>query len=287
MKFEDRQYQIDCAAAWYDSLKEPQSRPVVAVPTGAGKTVIMGLFVKQYLKDNPYDRVVVLSHTQDIVKQDAEALGRFFPDKKIAIYSSGLKKSDTAQITVAGIQSAYRQPKLWRWTNLFIVDECHTVNHKKSGMYRTLFKGHKARIAGMSATVFRTGHGYIYTRGALFNKLAYDLTSLEQFNKLIKDGYLTNMIAKSTDMDMDVTRIKKTGGDYNVKQLGDRFDRQGITKTACTELIRLGKNYKKWLVFAIDTDHADNICDELKANGIHAQVLHSKMHHSRTTTTHI
>ncbi len=286
MKFDSRQYQIDAVEAWWEVLENsPELYPIIAVPTGAGKTVIMGMLIKKYIDEYPDNKILVLSHTQDILEQDYAALSEFFPDKEIGVYSAGLGLRQICQITIAGIQSVYQLKDMFNWVNLIIIDECHTVNHKNSGMYRTFLNEHRGIIAGMSATVFRTGHGYVYEGSAIFNTLAYDLTSTDNFNKLVADGYLTRLISVAPEMEMDINGIATSAGDYNVKQLGDRFDRSAITEDAVNELIKYGHNYKKWLIFAIDTDHADNICESLKSHGIHAHVLHSKMGYDRRKTT--
>ena len=278
MHYKTRQYQIDCADAWYKSLKDPLCKPVVAVPTAAGKTVILGIFLNQYLNDHPDDRIVVLSHTQEIVEQDYNSLRVFFPEMEISIYSAGLGEKELGQITVAGIQSAINNVNLFKWTNLFIVDEVHAVNHAAVGSYRKLLDAAHGRVAGMSATIFRSGHGYIYEgKGTLFNHLAYDLTSVRNFNNLVEDGYLCELISVAPDTQLDSSDIKKSGGDYNVKHLAAAHDQESITKAAIQDLKKYGKNYRKWLVFAIDIDHADHICKFLNTAGIPSRVLHSRM----------
>ena len=287
MKFEPRQYQQDTVDALWNVVKnQPGKNPVIAVPTGAGKTVIMGMFIKKYIEEYPHDRVVVLSHTQDILEQDYEALGEFF-NREIGLYSSGLNSRTVEQITVAGIQSAYRQPKKFAFTNLYLIDECHTVSHKAQGMYRNLLGRTPSVKVGMSATVFRTGHGYIYENGALFDWLAYDLTSIENFNKLVSDGYLTKLISLSTSLQLDSDKVKKSAGDYNIKDLSKAHDKESITNEAVQEVIKYGQNYKKWLIFAIDIDHADSICATLRSNDIDADVLHSRMDSDRKHVTNL
>jgi len=285
--YEDRQYQLDCADAWAcDIILNPKAATVVAIPTGGGKTMIMCLTIQRYLKMYPHNQVVVLSHTQDIVQQDRDSLSKFFPDRYIGLYSSGLNSKTVGQITVAGIQTAYRSPEKFVYTNLYIIDECHTVNHKKSGMYRNLLSKTPASIAGMSATVFRTGHGFIYEGDALFDTLSYDLTSVKNFNKLVDDGYLTKLVSVSTKMQLDTKGVKKSGGDYNIKALSEKHNRDSITKEAIQETLYYGKKYKKWLVFAIDIDHAESICKELVKQGINADVLHSKITKDRQQVIH-
>jgi DNA repair protein RadD len=46
-------------------------------------------------------------------------------------------------------------------------------------------------------------------------------------------------------------------------------------------MIRVGENYKKWLVFAIDINHAEHIAEALIRSGIPANVVHSKMEQNR------
>jgi DNA repair protein RadD len=137
----------------------------------------------------------------------------------------------------------------------------------------------------MSATVFRTGHGMIYEGSKrLFNKLSYDLTKTDKFNELVDQGYLSNLISVETKMQLDSSGVKKSAGDYNIKALAKEHDKDEITRAAVIESLHYGKNYKKWLVFAIDIEHCEHICDHLNANGISARVLHSRMDADRDAT---
>ena len=278
MRFEPRQYQQETLDAWWADIQNPQNKPVIAVPTAGGKSVIMGMFIKRYLDAFPDNTVLVLSHTQYILLQDHDALQEFFPDMHIGIYSAGLGLKEIEQITVGGIQSVSKQVDKFKWFNLILVDEVQGVNHKAEGMYRKLLDNSLATTIGMSATVFRTGHGYIYKgKGTLFNKLSYDLTSITNFNKLVKDGYLSKLISVAPKTQLDSSSVKKSGGDYNIKGLAKAHDKDSITKAAVKDAIKYGKNYKKWLVFAIDIDHANHVCKELNRNGIKSRALHSRM----------
>jgi len=135
-----------------------------------------------------------------------------------------------------------------------------------------------SRLVGLSATVFRTGHGYIHKgKGTLFNHLAYDLTSIVNYNRLEKEGYLAPLIAVAPKLQLDSSKVKKTAGEYNVKSLSDTHDQTSITRGAITEALHYGRKYKKWLVFAIDIDHAEHINSELNLAGINSDVLHSRI----------
>lgn len=279
-KYEDRWYQTEAADALWEHINKPGCAPVIAVPTGAGKTVIMGKFIKRYLEEHPHNEVLVLSHTKKILEQDIKALESFLPDHTIGAYSASLDRKEHEQITVGGIQSVVKNPDLFKWTNLVIVDEVHKVSHKNEGSYRKLLDEMKANLCGMSATIFRTGHGYIHKgKDRLFNTLAYDLTSVDNYNRLVEEGYLSKMIAVEPKMKLDSSNVKKSAGDYNVKSLAEAHDKEAITEAAIQEALHYGKNYKKWLVFAIDIDHAEHIVSSLISHGIDSSVIHSRTRH--------
>jgi DNA repair protein RadD len=282
MKFEPRKYQTECTEAWFTALKEGR-KSVIAVPTGAGKSVILAELIMKWITAFPESNVLVLSHTQEIIKQDYQALLEYFPSFGVGVFMAGLGLKQNRKITVAGINSVYKLKRFSK-VDLVLIDEAHSINHKDSGMYRTFLNKLNATIGGMTATIYRTGHGYIHKgKDALFDDLAYDLTSLDAFNGLVKDGYLTKLISKATNLELDSSEVKKTGADYNIKQLSETHDRDYITEEAIKEVIKYGKNYNKWLIFAIDIDHATHIREELERNCIQCDELHTRMTKERDT----
>ncbi len=288
MQFEDRWYQIECEDALIkDVLNSTVGReihPLAAVPTGAGKTKIMGNFIYKLLEQLPALNILVVSHTESILKQNHEAISSFFPGIRIGLYSSGLRSRLIEKITVAGIQSIYRNAKQFKKFGIVIIDECHAVPTKGQGMYQKFFNQVNATRVGLTATHFRTGHGLLHEgAGRMFNKLSYDLSSMENFNRLVSEGYLTTLVSKTTDLEMNVDKIRTSAGDFNQKDLADRFDRSSITKEIVNETIRMGHNYNSWLVFAIDIAHANSILEQLLEKGIKAKALHG---HANATNRH-
>jgi len=276
---ESRWYQITATKALMKSLEDKDCHPIVVAPTGSGKSLMICDFIDQYLTKNPADNVLVLSHVKEILRQDYDALEEYFERFiDIGLYSSGMKSRTVKKITVAGIQSVWRRPELFKNVSVIIVDECHLVTIKQDGMYRKLLSKLDAQYIGFTATHFRLGHGYIHQgEGRLFNHIAYDMSTPEIFNRLVAEGYLTRLITKATVMKMDVSGIKMRAKDYSLDELSERFDRDSITNVAVEEIIEFGYNYKKWLIFAIDIEHAEHITNALFMRGINACVVHSKM----------
>jgi len=257
-----RWYQKKAAKKAVRAIKEKDVHPIIAVPTGAGKSLILCIITEDYLNENITKDVLILSHRSTILEQDLAALEDWFPDYEMGLYSSGLKSKVKKKITVAGIQSVWRRPELFNNVGLVLIDEAHLVNTKDAGMYRDFLAYLDANYVGLTATPFRLGHGLIYKgKGALFNSLAYDLTSTENYNKLVNQGYLAKMFSFKTKLSMKMDGIGKQAGDYITGQLSKKFDRDEITEIACTEIATAMKkfNLKRGLIFAIDTKNAEKI----------------------------
>lgn len=290
--YEDRWYQEEAVEALFLASQDKNCHPLAAIPTAAGKTPIVCKLVDKILSEDPKENVLILSHVKEILEQDHDALRDFFEwDEEadclsdysnIGVYSQGLKRKEIKKITVAGIQSVWRKPELFKDFGKIIIDECHLITIKDSGMYRSFLDALEANYLGLTATHYRTGHGYIHEgEGALFNKLAYDLTSFENFNRLTDEGYLSELYSVKTKLSMGDEKFKIVAGDFSQKDMASKLDRDEITSKAVKEVLKLGEKYKRWLFFAIDIKHAENICQKLIDNGVSAVCVHSKMEEDR------
>lgn len=280
-----RDYQAAVASKVFDYLRTHKgSHPLAALPTGSGKTVVIADIVDQILSQWPNTEIMILSHVKEILQQDYNMLSSQL-DIDVGLNSSGLGQRDYShQVTVAGIQSVYRQPESFQRKQFVIVDEAHLIPPSGTGMYQTFLKGlPKAKYFGLTATPFRLGSGYIYgpEDDKIFDSLVYDLTSMESFNKLIKDGYLCKLITKATKLEMETSDLHIRGGDFIDKEMSLAFDRPAVTDKAIDEIVKYGKDYKKWLIFAIDIEHAEHIAENLLQRGIPTGVVHSQMDMNR------
>lgn len=277
-----RDYQKKAVEAPFEYWKKtPNGHPVIGAPTGAGKSFIIAGLIQHTLRKWKSVNILVISHTKEIVSQDAKAI-ETLTRRKVGVFSAGLGRKEKEQITVAGIQSIYKRAKDFENYKFIIVDECHAIPMEGNGMYRQFLNGCSgAKYLGLSATLFRLGGGYVYGDDKLFTGIAYDLTSKEKFNALIKNGYLSKLKTIATQIEFDTKRIKTQNGDFKVSDMSDRFDRTPITDGAIKEIIKHGQEHKKWLIFAIDIEHAEHIAETLIRNGIMANVVHSEMEEDR------
>jgi DNA repair protein RadD len=280
-----RWYQIEATKALMASLEDKDCHPIIVAPTGSGKSFMICDFIDQYLTKNPIAKILVLSHVKEILQQDFDVIEEYFSGIEVGLFSAGLKSREIKKITVAGIQSIWRHPELFKNYSIIIIDECHLVTIRQNGMYRKFLSKIEAQYVGYTATHFRLGHGYIHKGpGRLFNTISYDMSNPNIFNRLVMDGHLTKLITKATIMKMDVEGIKTIARDFAINELSERFDRNVVTDAAVEEIIEFGHNYKKWLIFGIDIEHAEHITEALCKRGIDAAVVHSKMDADREQT---
>lgn len=274
-----RYYQAESTPAVREYIHKKKGNPIVALPTGAGKTYCIADLVKYFIKVNR--KVVILSHVREILEQNHGALEDYL-GIKVSLNSSMMGRREFGKITVAGIQSVHRQSDRFKGY-VVIIDEAHLVSNELTSMYRTFINSlDNPLVVGFTATPYRLGDGYIYGKDPelLFSGVALDYCTEDKFNKLVDEGYLCKLTTKRTEYELDTSGIKLQGGDFKQDELSDRFDRSSVTEGALKEVLAAGRTRKKWLIFAIDIDHAEHIAEFLIRNGIPTGVVHSKMHES-------
>lgn len=257
--------------------KGGKGNPLVQAPTGAGKSIIISGFCKQVIEKWPDQKILIVSHIKEILEQNYNILKKHL-QIDIGLYSAGLNSKTLSNITVAGIQSIYNKPELFDQFNIIICDECHLIPHKKNGIYHKFFNQVRKRVIGFTATPFRLGSGYLHKgEGSFFSKIIYDIP----IKKLQDEGFLCKLTAKGTKKRLDPEGIKKQAGDYILKELSLAFDREAITADIISELLIYKQLRKKWLLFAIDIEHSENITKELNDAGVKTACVHSKMNSDR------
>lgn len=282
MKLVPRPYQLEAVQSIWDYFGEKTGNPVIALPTGTGKSVILAMFLESIYKSYPNQRVMMLTHVKELIVQNAEKLLSLWPTAPVGIYSSGLgKKEYLNKIIFAGIASAAKKPAIFGHVDLVIIDEAHLVSPSEETMYRRFLEELKLvnanlKVIGMTATPWRLGHGPIIEDG-IFTDICFDNTSLDLFNGLIKEGYLLPLIPKQTKQLLDTNSVHMRGGEFIPAELQNAVDKQEVTYAAIKEAIELGSDRRHWLIFASGITHAQHIGQMLDSFGVSNVVIHSKL----------
>lgn len=291
-----RYYQDEADASLYEFFRthpDPHDNPVVAMPTGTGKSVVIARFIKGVLSNWPSQRIMMLTHVKELIEQNADKLRAFWPNAPLGIFSAGLsEKNASMPITFGGIQSVQNCPELFaaldemgnilRKIDLIIIDECHLVSDKDNTGYQKFIRAlrkvnPKLRVIGLSATPYRLGLGMI-TDGGIFTHICYDITGLNAFNRLIDEGYLCPLIPMPTEVKLEVDGVHKRGGEFIANELQDAVVKYQLTYDALAEAIEAAESRQHWLIFCAGIDHVRMAVEILETRfGISARGIHSKM----------
>ena len=214
----------------------------------------------------------MLTHMKELLEQNQEKMRQHWPGAPLGMYSASVGRKQLGQpITFSGIQSIAKHPDKMGHIDLVIIDECHLVNHKDEGGYRTFLAALKERnpnirIIGLTATPYRLGHGLITDKPALFD----DLLNTVTIEELIYKGHLSTLRSKTTKAKLSTEGVKKRGGEYIDSELQKVVDKDDKNYAVVQEVISLSGERKSWLFFCAGVQHSQHICEALIDQGITA-----------------
>ena len=279
-----RWYQQEAIQAVIDYyVRGNTGNPVIALPTGTGKSLVQGGFMAHVLAMWPRQRFLCLTHVQELIEQNAADLLEYWPDAPVGIYSAGLNQREFSQpIIFGGVASVVNCIELFGWRDLLLVDECHLISSKDASMYSKIIAGLRKinphlKVIGLTATPYRTGQGLL-TDGGLFTDIVYDMTTMSAFNLLIEQGFLCPLRPKATDVEIDVSQLKaNSDGNYKLDELQSVSDIDAITKGAVREMCEQGYHKRAWLTFASGVKHAEHINAEILRQGVPSGIIHGDL----------
>lgn len=258
-----RHYQSAADDAVWRFLAEQSGNPVICLPTGAGKSLVIAMLCRQAVEFGA--RVIVLQHRKELITQNTEKIQILIPDIKIGIHSAGLKSRQCSEdIVCAGIQSVFRKALSLGRRELIIIDEAHLVSSDNETMYGQFLAdvraaNPKARVIGLTATPFRTGEGPICGKGKLFSRICYECFT----GDLINEGFLCPITNKPADAMVDTSLIKTRGGEFIEHDAQQAFDTTDNVTAACKEIVAKCHDRHSVLVFSAGVAHANHIVEEL------------------------
>lgn len=277
-----RYYQADALNGLWGYLTTQPGNPLIAMPTGTGKSIVIAEFVRYVVQNFPGSRVLMLTHVKELIEQNFAKLCAVWPTAPAGIFSAGLGKKDTMfPITYAGIQSIHKHADTFGRIDLVLVDEAHLISDKANGRYVKFLGALREvnptlRVIGLSATPYRMGLG-VLTEGGMFDGVAYDNTKREDFVRLIREGFLAPLVAKRTNIQLDTDTVKVSGGEFVLSDLQEKCNIDSTNLAAIREAVTLAGDRKSWLVFGTGTVHVEALSDVLNRVGIPATFVHSKM----------
>ena len=280
-----RDYQSASVEAIFNYFESGKTgNPIVVLPTGVGKSICIGEFIRQAFERYPSSRIMKLTHSKELISQNLSKLLAIWPTAPAGVYSAGLGRKDRHYpITFGGVGSVARAtPDHFGQVHLLLIDECHLVSQNESTMYQKIIAGLKEinpylKVIGFTATHYRLGQGMLTDEGGLFTDICFDMSHLDAFNWFLDQGYLVPLHPKRVVAELDISEVRIHGGEYKQNDLQVAVDKDEITYAACQEMLEYGHDRNCWLIFASGIEHTIHVAAMLDSFGISATFVHSKM----------
>lgn len=267
-----RPYQQDSVNATLDYFRKSSQPAVLALSTGAGKSLIIAELARL-----ARGRVMILAHVKELVEQNHQKYESY--QLKASIFSAGLgRKESEQQVVFASVQSIVNS--LEQFTerfSLLVIDECHRVPLDENSAYQRVINhlkqnNNNLKILGLTATPYRLGLGWIYqyhTRGQVrtteprfFRDCIFDLP----IRYLLDEGFLT----KPKLMDMAVLGYDfsslhaSQSGHYRESELDNVIQQsKRATPLIIKQVIEQAKERLGVMIFASTVNHAQEIISYL------------------------
>lgn len=193
------------------------TRTLLVLPTGTGKTIVFASVAADQVRAG--DRVLILAHRGELLEQAADKLQR-----STGLVSAVEKAESTCldswfRVVVGSVQTLQRTARLERFPQDYfgtiIIDEAHHAI--TDGYRRILDYFESAKVLGVTATPDR---GDMRNLGEVFDSLAFEY----KLTDAIKEGYLCKIMAQTIPLQLDITSVTMSGGDYAVGDLGTALD---------------------------------------------------------------
>jgi len=235
------------------ALRAGYRRPVLQLPTGAGKTRTAAEIVSMGLAKR--SRIVFTVPAISLIDQTVEA---FWNEgiRDIGVIQSNHPMTDPSRkVQIASVDTLNRRAR--PEADLVIVDEAH---RQSKAITEWLSDENCAALPfiGLSATPWAPG------MGRLWDKLIIGSTTKE----LIELGVLSpfKVFAPSHP---DLVHVKTTKGDYDIGQLSAAMQKGGLVGDIVTTWLERGGGGKT-LVFAVDLAHARKLQKAFEDAGVRA-----------------
>jgi superfamily II DNA or RNA helicase len=244
-----RYYQEECdaaiEAALYGSPTQDAVRScLVVMATGLGKTYVFSERARR-----TKGRVLVIAHRDELIVQArdslASACGEYVGTEKAEA------RCGSERLVVSSIQTMHRRLDKFKPDHfeLIVIDEAHRAPAESYCKVMRYFTG--AKILGVTATPDRTDERAM---GAVFDTVAYVM----DIENGIEAGYLVPVHGQDFAVDVDLSNVSTSGGDYAQGELDEAMLK--VVESVVDQALRFADD-KQVIVFTPGVKSAHAMCE--------------------------
>ena len=256
MRLEPYQHQKKALGDLYDYCRRSKGDPVLVLPTGAGKSLVIAEAVGKVIECGK--RALVLHHNAELISQNSAAYARQFPTSEFGVNCAGLNRRDADQdVVFCSIQSVYQKAAEFGARAVVFVDECHLINPVDETMFAKFISDMKrlagSRLVGLTATAYRMKLGLIAGPNRPFSHIAHTTTIPE----LIEADRISPVRNAKTDVSVSMDGCKINRGEFVLEEMASRFAM--ATEAAVREIVETAEREgrKHCLIFTASISNAE------------------------------
>jgi superfamily II DNA or RNA helicase len=265
-----RDYQIECLETILSEFKSGVTRQLVSLPTGSGKTVVMGALAREVNK-----KTLLLAHREELIDQAVEKFKLVWPGVDIGVCMAD-RDEINAQVVIASVQSASRPKRLARLQDegfeVMMIDEAH---HSASESYQNVintlgFSGNSNKLLlGVTATPQRSdklGLGDTFTH----------VTFSRSISTMIRAGYLAPVIGRKILTNFSLNGIRSNNGEFSITELAEIVNTPQRNDFIVSKFKEYAGN-RKAIAFCCDVKHCQDLSEAFNREGIKSSAVWGDM----------
>lgn len=274
-----QQEAVDAVLSWMRKPSEGRATLVVA-PVAAGKSLLIAETIRSVHEIRPRTRIVVVTHVKELLEQNYRELLEQYRDVDAGFYCAGLgQKKLFNDVTFASIQSIVGKVNNFnRAPQIILCDECHLMPKDDETQYRKFITdcrelNPKCLLIGFTGTDYRADSGKLDEGDdRLFDSVAYRIP----MSFMIEQGYWAKPFTPKTKTVLSTEGVPTSKGDYIASHLEKAVDVLETTRACVDEIIALGADRHKWLVFTAGILHCEHVRDEIRSRGVVCEMVTGK-----------
>lgn len=218
------------------------------LPCRSGKSYIMAAIAESANKKG--NHVLILAHRNSLILQHKELFEQLELNNNLTRIESVF-----TEVRHLGENGP---------VDLIIIDEGHLSG---ASSYQEVCKYYDCKVVIFTATPSRLDGKPL----DLADTLITGITAKE----LIKQGKIADYDYYAPDLKLDLSQVKKTAGDFNNQQLGEKMSSKAIYGDVLKYYKMLGKG-EQAIAYCVNINHSKEVCDMFNENGIPAMHMDSK-----------
>lgn len=281
-----RDYQVEAVRAVIEGRKRGLRRMLVALPTGAGKTVIFSELIRLARRE-----VLVLAHRDELLTQAKAkieaALRRHGDERRVEIERGEQRASSSAKVIVASIRSLHAERigrvLAGRQIGLVIYDECHhaVAESNREVLARIGVFGERwpGTLVGFTATTRRAD-------GRALGEVFQEIVTERSLSDMIAAGYLRPLEGLRIETKVSLEDVPVLGGssfgaeldagDFDPEALEDAVDVETRNQLVARSIMELCRD-RRTIAFCVGVRHAEHLSAALNRLGVRAAIVHGEM----------